>query len=366
MYRPYGIGGRNLETRIKQIRNLLHQNSLDGILIEKPENRRYVAGFTGTTGSVLITRQEALFFTDFRYTVQAKQQCNGYKIIEISRTYPLTDALKELDLNRLGIEEDYMTYGKYIDYKEKLTAIELVPLKGALIKLRSIKSQEEIELIQRAASIADDCFSHILSYIKPGMRELEIALEIEYFMKKRGASGLSFESIVASGQRSSLPHGVASDKIVEAGDLITLDFGCIFNGYCSDMTRSFVLGQATEKQKEIYHIVLEAQEAALKAVAPGIKGKELDQIARDIIKQKGYGEFFGHGLGHGVGLEIHELPHVNSLGEIDMEPGMVITIEPGIYIPEFGGVRIEDLVVVTESGFRVLSKSKKNLLELQV
>jgi len=185
-------------------------------------------------------------------------------------------------------------------------------------------------------------------------------------MKKRGASKLSFESIVASGKRSSLPHGVASNKIIEDGDMITLDFGCIYNGYCSDMTRTLVLGKANNKQKEIYNVVLEAQKTSLAAIKPGITGEELDTIARNIISEKGYGQYFGHGLGHGVGLEVHELPHVNVRGKVPMEPGMMITIEPGIYIPDFGGVRIEDLVLVTEDGYKVLSNSTKDLIELEI
>lgn len=355
-----------MEARINQLRTVLQDKGLGAILISKPENRRYISGFTGSTGYALITQEEAIFITDFRYTEQATSQCKGYKIVEFSRTKPITDVLKELEISRIGIEEDFVSYGQYLDYTEKLDYVQLVPLKGAITKLRSIKSAEEIEYIQTAASIADEAFTHILTFIKPGMTETEVALELEVFMKRKGATGVSFESIVASGKRSSLPHGVASNKVIEAGDLITLDFGCIYKGYCSDMTRSFVLGQATEKQKEIYNVVLEAQETALKAVAPGLKGSQLDQIARDIIQEKGYGEYFGHGLGHGVGLEVHELPHVNSQGEALMEPGMIITIEPGVYIPDYGGVRIEDLVVVTENGYQVLSKSTKELIELKI
>ncbi len=354
-----------MEARIRQIRAILQDKDIDGILITKPENRRYVSGFTGSTGSVFITQQEAIFFTDFRYLGQAAQQCKEYKLVEISRTNPLTDALREYNIRRLGIEDDFVTFGQYMDYTDKLEKVEFVPLKGALTKLRSVKSPEEIALIQKAAAIADEAFSYIITYIKPGMTELEVALELEFFMRRKGASGLSFDSIVASGERSALPHGVASNKKIENGDLVTLDFGCIYEGYCSDMTRSFIMGQGTEKQKEIYTIVLEAQETALRAVAPGIKGSKLDEIARNIIKAKGYGEYFGHGLGHGVGLEVHELPHVNSLGDVEMEPGMIITIEPGIYIPQLGGVRIEDLVEVTDRGYRVLSNSTKELLELK-
>lgn len=355
-----------MENRINRIRTLLDEKKLQGILLYKPENRRYASGFTGTNGYVLITKNKAQFITDFRYTQQAAIQCKGYEVVEINSQKTISDVLNEANLNTLGIEEDFMTYGQYQDFLNKLEKTELIPLKGALVNLRSIKTSDEVEYIEKAASIADEAFKHILGFIKPGMTELEIGLELEYFMKKRGASKLSFESIVASGKRSSLPHGVASEKVVEIGDMITLDFGCVYNGYCSDMTRTFVLGKANDKQKEIYNIVLEAQKTALESVRPGITGEELDGIARKIITDKGYGEYFGHGLGHGVGLEIHELPNINARGKVPMEPGMIITIEPGIYIPDFGGVRIEDLVLVTENGYKVLSNSTKDLIELEI
>lgn len=355
-----------MNKNIYKIRLLLKEKSLDGILLYKPENRRYVSGFTGSTGYVLITETDAKFITDFRYIEQATVQCDGFEIIETGNKKTIVDVLNELTLFKLGVEEDYMTYGQFIELTNKLMGTKLVPLEGAILKLRSVKTSDEIKNIKKAANIADRAFEHILKFIKPGLTELDIALELEFFMKKKGASKLSFEPIVASGKRSSLPHGIASDKIIETGDMITLDFGCVYNGYCSDMTRTIVLGRADDKQKEIYNIVLEAQKTSLKAVKPGITGAELDVIARNIINDNGYGQYFGHGLGHGVGLEVHELPRINARGNVPMEPGMVITIEPGIYIPNFGGVRIEDLVLVTDKGHEVLSKSTKNLIELEI
>lgn len=355
-----------MNKNIYKIRLLLKEKSLDGILLYKPENRRYVSGFTGSTGYVLITETDAKFITDFRYIEQATVQCDGFEIIETGNKKTIVDVLNELTLFKLGVEEDYMTYGQFIELTNKLMGTKLVPLEGAILKLRSVKTSDEIKNIKKAANIADRAFEHILKFIKPGLTELDIALELEFFMKKKGASKLSFEPIVASGKRSSLPHGIASDKIIETGDMITLDFGCVYNGYCSDMTRTIVLGRADDKQKEIYNIVLEAQKTSLKAVKPGITGAELDVIARNIINDNGYGQYFGHGLGHGVGLEVHELPRINACGNVPMEPGMVITIEPGIYIPNFGGVRIEDLVLVTDKGHEVLSKSTKDLIELEI
>lgn len=352
--------------RIDRLRMIIKEKGLDAVLLFKPENRRYVSGFTGSTGYALITRNDAKFITDFRYLQQAALQCIEFDVVEINNQKSITDVLNQLSLKKIGVEEDFMTYGQYRDYSIKLNETELVPLDGVITDLRSIKSNDEIEHLEKAALIADEAFIHILEFIKPGMSELEVALELEYFMKKKGASSLSFESIVASGKRSSLPHGVASDKIIEIGDIITLDFGCVYNGYCSDMTRTFVLGKANEKQKKIYDVVLEAQLKSMEAVKPGITGEELDTIARNIIIEHGYGEYFGHGLGHGVGLEVHELPRINSLSKTKMVPGMIITIEPGVYIPDFGGVRIEDLVLVTENGYKVLSYSTKGLIELNI
>jgi len=355
-----------MNKRIHNLRTLLREKGLDGLLLYKPENRRYASNFTGSTGYVLVTKEDAKFITDFRYLEQASTQCVGYDVIEINNRKTITDVLNDFRIGKLGVEEDFMTYGQYINFSDKLVKTELVPLDGMLVKLRSVKTTEEVKYIEQAAVVADKAFNHILHFVKPGMSELEIGLELEFFMKKTGASKLSFDSIVASGKRSSLPHGVATEKIVEVGDMITLDFGCIYNGYCSDMTRTFVLGKANDKQKEIYSVVLEAQIASLESVKPGITGAELDEIARDIISKKGYGKYFGHGLGHGVGLEVHELPHINVRGNVPMEPGMIITIEPGVYIPDFGGVRIEDLVLVTNNGYKVLSKSTKDLIELEI
>lgn len=351
-------------TQINSIRQMLKEKNLEAILIFNPENRQYVSGFTGSAGYVLISENVQLFMTDFRYIGQAQKETENYDIVEISRNNPVTHILKDYDFKTLGIEDDYITYEQFLNFDEKLENTKLVPLKRSLVELRSVKSLEEVKKIQKAAEIADKAYEHIIQKIQPGMREIDIALDLEYFMKNLGASKVSFDTIVASGYRSALPHGVASEKTLEKGDMVTIDFGCVYQGYCSDMTRSFVLGHASEKQKEIYDTVLQAQLTALQAVKPGKTGKELDESAREIITGKGYGKYFGHGLGHGVGLDVHELPHVNQLGEKPMEPGMVITIEPGVYIPEFGGVRIEDLLVVTEDGFKVLSNTPKELIEI--
>ncbi|MCX7951162.1 MAG: aminopeptidase P family protein [Clostridiales bacterium] len=355
-----------IEKRLEKFLSKFESLGIDGAFVFKDENRNYLSGFTGDDSFLFITNEKSYFITDSRYTEQAQNEVVGFEVVEYKP--PIHDFVASLvekhNVKRLGVEEDRLSFSDYIVYKEKLNGVELVQLEQTIEKIRMIKDAEEIKLIETAASIADKAFEHILGFIKVGMTEIEVALELEFFMKKLGASALSFPTIVASGNRSSLPHGTASEKVINEGDFITLDFGCVYKGYCSDMTRTIVLGKANEKQKEIYNTVLEANEAALKAVKPGISCAALDKIARDIIVERGYGERFGHGLGHGVGREVHELPYVNARSKFDLEPGMVITDEPGIYIPGFGGVRIEELVLVTKDGYRVLSKSPKHLIEL--
>lgn len=353
-----------MHRRLCKLREILKEKKLDAAIIFKPENRRYISGFTGTSGYALITIDKAFFLTDFRYIDQAKEQCKEYDIVKHTNERSIFSIINELNLNNLGFEEDFITYHQYMEFSKELDPIELIPLDGVISSLRKIKDEEEIKYIRQAAHIADEAFLHICNYMRPGIAEKHVALELETFMKKEGASGTSFDTIVASGIRSSLPHGVASDKLLEKGDFVTLDFGCIYNGYCSDMTRTIVLGKANERQKEIYHIVLKAQQKALVAIKPGITGIEADKVARDFITSCGYGEYFGHGLGHGVGLEIHENPRLAPIGDEVLKEGMIVTDEPGIYIPDFGGVRIEDLLMITESGNKVLSKSPKNLIEI--
>ena len=351
----------HLRNRTKQ---LLTQLNADALLACKPENRRYFSGFTGTSGYVLIMPEAQWFITDFRYTEQAKAQCPGFEIQLHNTERPLEAILKEAGLKTLAFEDQYVTYQFYKNLSDKLPDLTLIPAGAEMEALRLVKEDWEIEKITKAARIADQAFEHILGYIRPGVSERDVALELEIYMKKLGASGLSFETIAASGVRSAMPHGVASGKLIEEGDLLTLDFGCVYEGYCSDMTRTLVVGTASEKQKEIYGVVLEAQEQALAAIREGINGVDVDKIARDVISSRGYGDYFGHGLGHGVGLEIHEEPRLSPTGVKTLMENMVVTDEPGIYLPGFGGVRIEDLVVVKKDGCEVLSRAPKHLIEL--
>lgn len=349
---------------LKRLRDAMTERNFDAVLITKPENKRYISGFTGTSGIAVVSHDNAWFITDFRYKDQAATECAGFEILLHTPDKSIYDVLNELKLKSLAFEDESMTVKEFHTYKQNMPNTAFKPIDQLVESLRLQKSEDEVEIIRKSASITDAAFEHILTFIKPGMVEKEVALELEMFMKKQGASALSFDIIVASGWRSSLPHGRASDKIIESGDFVTMDFGCVYEGYCSDMTRTVVVGKASDKQKKVYETVLKAQEAALKAIKPGIRGKDADKIARDIITEEGFGEYFGHGLGHGVGLEVHEAPRLAPIGEKILEKNMVVTDEPGIYIPEFGGVRIEDLIVVTEDGCERLSTSPKHLIEI--
>ncbi|MCX7923274.1 MAG: Xaa-Pro peptidase family protein [Clostridia bacterium] len=353
-----------VEKRLKKLREKLAEKGIDAALITKRENYVYFSGFTGTSAFLIISQNDAVIITDFRYAEQAKQQAGLYEVEQYhgSLIAALNDVIKKKGINKLGFEEGYLTYEKYSEYKKKLNVSEFSPLGGVLETLRMVKDQDEIEIIKKAVEIADNAFSHIINFIKPGVREIEVAAEIEYFMKRQGAKGASFETIVASGERASMPHGVASEKVINQGDVITLDYGAIYKEYCSDMTRTVFLGDPQPEIKKIYSIVLEAQQKALEGAAAGLTGKEIDFIARDIISKRGYEKNFGHGLGHGVGIEIHEEPRLSMAGSIKMENGMVVTVEPGIYVPGLGGVRIEDMIVINDDKPQILTQSTKDLI----
>lgn len=351
----------------KRVQEINKKLGLDAVLVSNGCNMRYISGFTGETGYLFISDRHHMVITDFRYTYQAEMEAEGYEIVTIgSGGYEeaINEILKNDNVKRLGFEAKDMLYSKYRELKDKLNVDELVPVNDEITRLRRIKTSREIEYIRQAESIGDKVFAEILDFIRPGMTELEIAARIEYLLKVYGAQRTSFPAIVASGVNSSMPHAVPTEKKIEYGDFLTMDFGCVYNGYCSDMTRTIVIGKASERQKEIYNLVLKAQLAALEAIKPGLKGKEIDKVARDIIYNAGYEGCFGHGLGHSVGLFIHEEPRLSQNEEDIIEAGMVETVEPGIYIRGFGGVRIEDLVVVTGDGYENLTHSDKTLIEL--
>lgn len=351
--------------KLEKLRLALEERGVDALLITNGYNLRYLTDFTGTAGAAIVSKDDAVFITDFRYTEQAASQVKDFRIVQHTKTLleEVSNQVTEMGIKSLGFEKDDVTYSVYELYKQAVSS-DLVPLSGVVEKIRLIKTDEEISIIKAACRIADEAYEHIVTYIKPGMTELQVSNELEFFMRKRGATSSSFDTIVASGTRSALPHGVATDKVIEVGDFVTLDFGALYNGYISDTTRTLAVGEPSEKLKEIYQVVLDAQLLALEKVKPGMTGKEADAIARDYIASKGYGEAFGHSLGHGIGLEVHEGPGLSFRSDIVLEPGMVITIEPGIYLPNIGGVRIEDDALVTENGLEKLTHSTKELLIL--
>ncbi len=352
--------------KLDKIRNRFKELSIDGLLITSEYNRRYMTGFTGTSGIALISEDKAVFMTDFRYTEQAAKQVKEYEIVQ--HTGPLSEEVAQLvsklGIKKLGFEQDHLTYQEYSNYKKVLNSVEFIPVSGAVEKLRLIKSPAEIKILKEAAEIADAAYKHILTFVKPGVREIDVSNELEFFMRKNGAVSSSFDIIVASGYRSALPHGVASEKEIEKGDFVTLDFGAYYKGYCSDITRTFAVGQPSDELKKIYSIVLEAQLRGMNGIKPGLTGKEADALTRDYILEHGYGEYFGHSTGHGLGMEVHEGPALSYRSDTILQPGMVVTVEPGIYIPELGGVRIEDDTVITENGNESLTHSSKELIIL--
>lgn len=347
--------------RITRIRERLKAEGVDVFLVSSPVNRRYLTGFTGSAGLVWISGTRQAILTDFRYLEQVKAECPGWELIHIeSYIESLKILIAEDKVKTIGFEKEYVTVNQMDEWQEKL-GVEFTGIKGWVEELRMIKTEDEVANIRKAAAIADEAFAKLLPTIRSGLTEREIALELEFLMRKAGASAMSFDPIVASGPRSALPHARPGERILSVGDFLVLDFGCKVNGYCSDMTRTLVIGEPEEKHLLIYDLVLEAQLRSLEAIAPGKTGVEIDTIARNIISEAGYGEYFGHGLGHSLGLEVHESPRLSKLDQTVLQPGMIVTVEPGVYLPDFGGVRIEDLVLVTEDGYEVLSSTFKEL-----
>lgn len=357
--------GIHVTKRVDALRAKMREEDLTGFLVTSPFNLRYLTGFTGTSGLALITLDEAFFVTDFRYTEQAAEQCQGYEIVlQKNSLYEEVKRLAEArKLDAIAFEEEQVTFAQFGVLQELLPE-RFVPVSGMIEELREVKDAAEIATIKKACTISDAAFTHILGFIQPGMTEIAVANELDFHMRSLGASGVSFETIVASGLRSAMPHGVASEKKIEKGDFVTLDFGCYYNGYVSDMTRTIAVGEPSEKLKEIYQITLEANLKVTEAARPGITGIELDAVARDHIASFGYGEAFGHSTGHGIGLDIHEAPNVSFRAAKAFVPGNIITNEPGIYLPGIGGVRIEDDLIITETGNEPIVLSPKELIIL--
>ena len=349
--------------RLKKLRQALKEQELDAILLTRPESGRYVSEFTGGEAALLITEREALLLTDFRYYEQVGEEAPHFELVKVEGkvSHVLKRVCKERGVKTLGFESTHLPFAQYQEWKKATKGVRWVPTKDAVEDVRMVKDEGELAKIRKAVSISDLACDHIRSYIKPGMSERQVAWELESFMRTHGAEAIAFELIVASGANGAKPHAVPQDKPIPEGELIVMDMGARVDGYHSDLTRTIILGEPDEKAQEVFDSVLRAQLAGEDQARPGMTGQELDAVARGVIDEAGYGEYFGHGLGHGVGLAVHEKPRVGSSSADLLEPGVVCTIEPGIYLPGWGGVRIEDMVLFTEDAVEVLSQARKEL-----
>lgn len=352
-----------IQNRLDQARGVLQEHNLDALLITGAENRFYLSGFSGTSGVLLVSSAGAWLLTDFRYLGQAAREAPLYEVIRYRDDYRSTigEVVKQNGWKRLGFEADNLSCLELERLSTHLSTAP-VPISGGIEHLRRIKDSGETAIMKQGAAVLDLACDWLKDNIKAGQAERDLAVELEIFLLRQGSEKPSFTFIVASGERGSMPHGVASSKVMHEGELVTVDFGAVFNHYATDMTRTFALGHVDRKQLEIYNIVREAQNKSAEAVKPGVQCGEVDRIARDIITEAGYGHCFGHGLGHSIGLVTHEQPALVPGSDTVLEPGMIVTVEPGIYIDGWGGVRIEDMVQVTETGAERLTKSSQELI----
>jgi len=360
--------GNNVTQRLQSLRDSLKEKKLDGLLVSAPENRRYLSGFTGSAGYLLIGQDDAVLATDFRYVEQAGHEAPEFSIRRIGGDYDwFPQLLTETDIRKLGFESEDMSVALYQrltgTLKESTAAddrkVRLVGTAGITEALRARKDHEEMQLLQRAIDVADQAMNAVTPTIRAGQTEREVAWRLEVAMRELGADGLSFDIIVGSGPNGALPHHRAGDRAIQEGEPIIIDMGARYQGYCSDVTRTIVVGTPDDTFCRVYDVVLGAQLTAIATVQAGMAAAEADGLARKVIEEAGYGEHFGHGMGHGVGLAIHELPQVGSTGRDVLEEGMVFSVEPGIYLSGWGGVRIEDIVVLEKTGARILSKASK-------
>ena len=362
-----------VDERVERLREKFASLDLDALFVSQPESRYYLSCYNGhdlpprdSAGYLLLSRDQAFLLTDSRTSEQAGNECPEYLVLEYNAKARLTQHLGQLSrqhgLRRIGFEAYHLPFSVHRQVAEMLRGnAELIPTNDLIDQLRVIKDADELAKIRKSQEVLDACFNRISAQLEPGMTERQVARMIEEYFREH-ADGPSFPSIVASGTNASMPHAVPSDREIGRGEPITIDIGALYDGYCTVMTRTVCLGPASDKLKEVYDLVLRAQEAVEQALKPGMTGQQADAIARDIIKEAGYGDNFGHGTGHGIGLEVHEAPSLSpARGEDVLKPGMVFSVEPGIYLPGWGGVRIEDLVLLTEDGAEVLSKSPKRL-----
>jgi Xaa-Pro aminopeptidase len=353
--------------RINRFIETFGAHDIDAYLVTSYENRRYLSGFSGSNATLFISPNKRELLTDFRYDEQSRKQAPDFVVTIINQFVSNADKLNALcdeeNVKRIGFESDQVTVSWLEKTRREMPGIEFVPCPGVIEELRTIKDVGEIENITKAQATTDEAFMRILEFIEPGTSEIEIAAELVYYMSQNGCKP-AFDTIVASGPNGSMPHAVPSERVVKNGDFVTMDFGAVNNGYCSDMTRTVAVGEPSPEMIDVYNIVLEAQHRALELIKPGVSCKLIDAAARDLITEKGFGDYFGHGLGHSFGLFIHEEPRFSPSSEATTEPGICISVEPGIYLPQKFGVRIEDTVCITNDGYQNFTRSPKELIIL--
>lgn len=354
-------------TNLDRLRIAMAEAGIPALIVSDLGSVNWLTGFTGTFGIAVVSGDAAQFITDSRYAIQAGEQVkdmpHSWFQSPVNGDEYLAQKIKEMGIQRIGFEGASVTYANFERWRDKLAGIELYGAPDLVSDLRMVKNESEIDRVRAACGIADACFEHVQRMIQPGVTEYDINLDIEFFIRRQGAE-IAFPPIVVSGERSARPHGKASEKKLEVGDFLTMDFGAKVEGYCSDITRTVVVGEATDRHREIYNQVLKAEVECINAIKPGVRAADVDTLARTILDEKGLAQYFGHGLGHGLGALVHDAGRMNKTSQNVFEPGQIWTVEPGVYIPGFGGVRIEDDVLVTENGVEILTKSPKDLLVL--
>ncbi|OQY25890.1 MAG: hypothetical protein B6I34_01250 [Anaerolineaceae bacterium 4572_32.1] len=349
--------------RLTKLRQKLTDKGLDAILITDPANRCYLSGFTGSAGVLIVSQDRALLATDFRYYEQVEKQAPQFELIKLQGKFAdlLPDLIAELGIHKLGFESKNVTVDMHQDLTDALPdGVEFVPTSDVVKELRAVKDEGELAALERAIALSDAAYAHIAEFMQPGMTEKQVAWELESYMRSNGAAKIAFDIIVAAGPNGAMPHARPGDRTIQPGEPVVMDLGAVVDGYHSDLTRTVALGESNGRYRQVYEIVLQAQQEAIEGIRPGMTGQEADAIARRVIEDAGYGDKFGHGLGHGVGLVIHEKPGVGKLSDQELlKPDMVFSVEPGIYLPGEFGVRIEDLVVLRDDGPEVLSRAAK-------
>ena len=343
----------------------LLDGEVDGLLLTSRYSRHYGAEYDIAEGVAVVSKAGCRYFTDNRYTEAAMNGIKGFEVLDVAKgggyVKCINQCIADFGITALGFEENYLTVSEFMLYEKNVNA-KLVPFTKSINGFRAVKEEWELNIMRKAQAITDKAFAEVVGRVKAGMTELELQAELIYCLYKNGATGLAFDPIVVSGPNSSLPHGVAGERVIQEGDFVTMDFGALYNGYCADMTRTVAVGHATEEMVKVYNTVLEAQLAGLAASRAGVPGKDVDEAVRKVIRDAGYGEYFGHGYGHSLGLEVHENPSPNARNDQPMPVGAVASAEPGIYLPGKFGVRIEDTCVFLEDGIEILTKSPKNLM----